>query len=78
MIWIECADKMPVNNQGVVFFCTTHGVDGGWYDERQRAFLQGSGACGCSAADVTHWMPFPEPPEPSRITKVQEEQCTKI
>jgi hypothetical protein len=64
--WIKCSDRMPKEGQRVIYYFHYVGVHAGNYtrtvDEDGVVSHVFYGPSGFLSDDVTHWMPFPEPP----------------
>ena len=58
--WINVKDRLPDNSNDVLICCAgwdgMHSVEWGWYRTDMKEWVAGN---------VTHWMPFPDPPEES-------------
>ena len=56
--WIPCSERLPKEKQRVIVRCATVGTTVGW-------ILWGEWMTdlGRECADVTHWMPLPQPPK---------------
>lgn len=50
--WIPCSERLPEAGAEVLVFSRSRGIAVDYYDR-----------CLFGYADVTHWMPLPEPPE---------------
>lgn len=50
--WIPCSERLPEAGEEVLVFSRSRGIAVDYYDR-----------CLFGYADVTHWMPLPEPPE---------------
>ena len=60
--WISVKDRLPDSNYGSVLIYTKDGgVAEGQYYDTIKAWLQFRWSV--EDAEVTHWMPLPEPPE---------------
>jgi hypothetical protein len=57
LIWTSTKDKMPQNNQEVIYYVPSSGrIIGGYYDADQKCFIEGvTGHMGFDENDVTHW-----------------------
>lgn len=49
--WIPCSERLPEAGEEVLVFSRSRGIAVDYYDR-----------CLFGYADVTHWMPLPEPP----------------
>lgn len=65
MEWIKCDDRMSDDSQSVLFYAPKRNmIEGDYYDADQDVFIVGvTGVVGERKDCVSHWMPFPEPPE---------------
>lgn len=50
--WLPCSERLPEAGEEVLVFSRSRGIAVDYYDR-----------CLFGYADVTHWMPLPEPPE---------------
>ena len=63
--WIPTSERLPDRDTGGVIFYIplTDEVEAGYYDEDQETFIIGvTGHIGWPEQEVSHWMPFPDPP----------------
>lgn len=56
--WIPCSERLPKEKQRVMVRCATVGTTVGWILWGEWMTDLGRGC-----ADVTHWMPLPQPPK---------------
>lgn len=56
--WIPCSERLPKEKQRVIVRCATVGTTVGWILWGEWMTDLGRGC-----ADVTHWMPLPQPPK---------------
>ena len=56
--WIPCSERSPKEKQRVIVRCSTVGTTVGWILWGEWMTDLGRGC-----ADVTHWMPLPQPPK---------------
>lgn len=66
--WINVKDRAPENNEDVTLYSSDLGVVNGYYwpltGDSNSKFVTHSGDCGDGPrADITHWMPKPNPPK---------------
>jgi hypothetical protein len=71
MDWISIKERLPMKNKRVLVYESLHkevtigeapiGDDGFW--SIVESFDQYSRDCSGISADITHWMPLPEPPK---------------
>jgi hypothetical protein len=56
MNWIPVEERLPEDNEDVLFYCNKYGIGTGWIDRGKwwSAILGG--------LVVTHWMPLPVSP----------------
>ena len=70
MDWIAVEDKVPYENQKVIYFFELLGTFIGTYNayvhQSGHVSHQFGGRYGFLTDDVTHWMPLPEPPTAGR------------
>lgn len=60
--WISVEDRLPEDSAEVNLFTRSRIVGSGYYDKYTKRWVQYH-AGGAIYADVTHWMPLPEPPK---------------
>lgn len=60
--WLSVEEKMPDSDTDVIVAAEDGHVEAGFHDGRVWRWLN---ACQIDI-DVTHWMPFPNPPEDAR------------
>lgn len=74
MEWIKIEDQLPKDGQKVIYYFDLTGISVGFYErvEYPKEFTgstepvygnQFGGKDGFLTDDVTHWMPWPEPPK---------------
>lgn len=63
--WIKPEERLPDDNQDVIYCLKSCETDTGYYDADQRAFMHGYEGCtGSDVEDVLLWMPVPPVPIP--------------
>ena len=62
MIWISVEVEMPDSDTDVIVATEDRHVDAGFHDGRVWRWATAQQI----ETEVTHWMPFPEPPEGGR------------
>jgi hypothetical protein len=63
--WIKPEDRLPDDDQDVVYCLRSGEIGTGYYDSRQRIFMFGYEGCiGSDVEDVLFWMPVPPVPIP--------------
>jgi hypothetical protein len=64
MEWVNVKDRLPEDSQNIIFYLSSaNDVMSGYYDALLKEFTILNGEWGWSTADISHWMPLPEPPE---------------
>lgn len=62
MEWISVEERLPKNQQRVIYYFELTGAHvGAYYDSVDGPLFVGDK--GYLTDDVTHWMPLPEPPK---------------
>jgi hypothetical protein len=63
--WVSVRDRLPEENQRVIYYFDVTGMDVGRYWKEERfGFDCFGGKGGWLCDDVTHWMPLPDEPLP--------------
>ena len=60
MEWIDAGEEMPDSDTDVIVATEDGHIEGGFHDGKDWRWVNAS----LIEIDVTHWMPFPEPPQP--------------
>lgn len=58
--WIPVSERLPYENVAVLIALKNGDVTAGFFDEGEWYLLE---TCHCLENRVTHWIPFPPPPE---------------
>jgi len=63
--WVSVEERLPKDNEEILFYRENWGILWGWYHSSTGMFIEGRqhDITLSSSKDATHWMPLPNPPK---------------